>query len=232
MAASCPDPHRGSYHQHRVCRICGLRIPRLIGPAPRRDAASPGEVEALLRAWRERRERRQERLKQAQEASRARKNEREFERASRVLEAKHREETRRQEAEERRRERREARLAARRAERALAAARTQKAPERKKTTRRAASAALVFPRPVAGAPAKPVRAPRVLPELRRSDCSRQESCLGQAVRANWRGFSCMKCSGYVRAAAELPTRHGGEPSDIYLSKQLPILSDSNDDSSE
>lgn len=223
MAASCPDPHRGSYHQHRVCQICGLRIPRLIGPAPRRDAAPLAEAEALLRAWRERRERRQERLRQAQEASRARKNEREFERASRVLEAKYQTEANRREVEERRRERRKARQIER------AAARAQKTPER--TPRRAVNTARAFPRPVVGAPPEPFRAPRVLPELRRSDCSRQEGCLDQAVRAGWRGFTCVKCSGYVRATPEPPTRRGGEPSDIYLSKQLSILEDS-DDSAE
>lgn len=212
MAASCPDPHRGSYHQHRVCRICGLRIPRLIGPAPRRDAAPLTEAEALLRAWRERRERRQERLRQAQEASRARKNEREFERASRVLEAKYQTEASRREAEERRRQQREARLAARQIERA-AAARAQKTPE--KTPRRTVNTAHVFPRPVVGAPPEPVRAPRVLPELRRSDCSRQESCLDQAVRAGWPGFSCTKCSGYVRLVFDLPERRGSAEVNAY-----------------
>lgn len=226
MAASCPDPHRGSYHQHRVCRICGLRIPRLIGPAPRRDAAPLGEAEALLRAWRERRERRQERLRQAQEASRARKNEREFERASRVLETKYQTEANRREAEERRREQREARLAAKQVERA--AVRAQKTLERT-TTRRAVNTALVFPRPVVGAPPEPVRAPRVLPELRRSDCSRQENCLGQAVRAGWPGFSCTKCSGYVRLVFDLPARRGSaEVSDYPLDSTFLASTDESD----
>lgn len=233
MSDSCPDPHHGSFYQNRVCRICGLRIPRLIGPSLRRSPASPAEAEVLLQTWRERQARRLERIRAAQEAARVKKNEREFERASRVLDAKHRAEQQRQQAQ----------LVAQRSESdSVIAPRASRSRSKKKksptrhTLRKQTIVAITtsFPKPVPGALPEPVRAPRASPELRQGDCAKQESCLDQAVRAGWRGFSCAKCGGYVQSALDLFTQRNNAELDVYPLKQLTILTDvdNGDDSPE